>query len=727
MYKRFLHSLFVTGLTITGISVLLFVGVISIAQEAEPPNPEDAIGEPPTFLTEYYEAWVNSPHARFEDDAFRHWDEDGEVSESCATCHSTPGYLDYLGADGSEVGVVDAPAELGSVVNCNACHNSATDVLTTITFPSGAEIGDLDDSSRCMVCHQGRSSGATVSAAIEEAGLVDEPNTVNEEFGFINIHYYAAAASIYGTEVNGGYEFEGETYQRRYTHVEGYDTCAGCHDPHTLELDVAECSTCHEGVETVEDLRMIRSFGSSVDFDGDGDMEEGIAGEINTMQEMLYSAIQLYASEVVGTPIIYAEAYPYFFIDTDGDGEAGEGEAAFPNRYNAFTPTLLQTTYNYQVSKKDPGGYAHNADYHIQLLYDSISVINEQLADGGVDLSTASRNSFGHFESSADAFRHWDEDGAVSARCSTCHSADGLPFMLEHGVQIEQPISNSLECTTCHNNLEEGTLYPVESVTFPSGAELTFGEESTSNMCLTCHQGRESNVGVTQAIARSGAGDDEVSEALRFQNPHYFATGASLFGTQAQAAFQYEDMEYNGRFEHTRRFDECSDCHMPHASTVRFEECMDCHEEVETIEDLPLIRAHPDDKDRVDYDGDGNMDEPIREEIQPFVDDLYASIFVYAADTIGAPIVQGPGYPYWFNDLNGNGELDADEASRDNSYASWTPTLLRAIYNYQFFTPGVYSHNPDYAMQVLYDTLVDISGEEAVANYTRPEVREIED
>ncbi len=728
MPKRSIYLLFIVGLTLVGVSLLMLSGVIVSAQEGDTPDPAAALGEPPVFLTGIYEAWAASPHARFEDAAFRHWDaeEDLVIPENCARCHSTPGYQDYLGADGSAVGVVDAPAPLGTVINCDACHNSATSTLTSVTFPSGVEISNLEDSSRCMVCHQGRASMVSISSAIEGAGLVDSPNTVSADLRFINIHYYAAASTLYGSEVMGGYQFDGKAYHMRNEHVEGFDTCAGCHDPHTLELNISDCATCHEGVESVEDLRTIRSVGSMVDYDGDGDMEEGIAGEIETLQEMLYTAMQVYASNVIGTPILYdSHAYPYLFADNDGDGVVGEGDTGF----SSFTPVLLQAAYNYQVTQKDPGGYAHNPDYFIELLYDSIEAINTQLEEGGVDLSTASRNSFGHFQGSSEAFRHWDADGMVEAPCSKCHSADGLPFFLEHGVLIEQEVSNSLSCTTCHDDLAEGTLYPVASVTFPSGLQVSFGEESQNNICLSCHQGRESNTSITAAIRAAGVGDDEVSPALRFRNPHYFATGASLFGTQAQGAFQYEGMEYNGRNEHTRRFDECSDCHDQHSAVIRFEECSDCHEEVEVADDVVLIRAHEDDKDRVDYDGDGNMDEPIRAEIETLHTALYEQILAYSATVIGTPIIDGPGYPYWFVDTNGNGIADPEESVRDNSYAEWTPTLLRAIYNYQFFKadPGVFAHNPDYALQVLYDTLADVAGEEAVASYIRPEVREVED
>jgi hypothetical protein len=700
-------------------SVLLLGAVPALTQED---GAAAAQGEPGTFLTGYFNAWVNSPHARYEDGAFRHWDEEAEavIPERCAACHSTPGFLDYLGVDGSEAGVVNAPAPLGSVINCDACHNRTASSLTSVTFPSGAEISGLGDSGRCMICHQGRASGVTVATAIENAGLADEPNTVSEDLRFINIHFYAAASTIYGSAVTGGYEYEGKAYNLTNRHAEGYSECASCHSPHSLELKLTTCATCHEGVETVEDVRAIRSVGSMVDYDGDGDMEEGILGEIETLQEMLYQVMQTYSSEVVGTPLVYnGDAYPYMFADTDGDGVGDEG-------FNQFTPALLRAAYNYQMSKKDLGGYAHNPDYIIQLLFDSIESLNAEVSEG-VDLSMASRDSFGHFNETSGAFRHWDADGEVSASCSKCHTADGLPFFIEHGVTIAMAPTNSLSCETCHMSLaDDAPVFMVPEVTFPSGAVISFGEDSPNNICLECHQGRESGVSIQNALNRAAVGDDEVSEALRFINPHYFATGASLFGAEANGAYQYPDMEYNGRNTHTRAFDECSDCHEQHSAEIRFEECTECHMEVSSAETVADIRSVEDaDRDPVDFNGNGDVEEPIKAELDALHDALYAEILDYAANVVGTPIGTGGGFPYWFIDTNGDGTIDAEEGQRANAYVTWTPTLTKAVYNYQFVyaDPGSYAHNPEYIIQVLYDTLADIGGEEAVASYTRPEVR----
>ena len=42
------------------------------------------------------------------------------------------------------------------------------------------------------------------------------------------------------------------------------------------------------------------------------------------------------------------------------------------NRYTTWTPRLLRAAYNYQYVTKDPGAYAHNPYYIIQVLQDSL-------------------------------------------------------------------------------------------------------------------------------------------------------------------------------------------------------------------------------------------------------------------------------------------------------------------------------------------------------------------
>lgn len=665
--------------------------------------------EPVVAVIPFESDWSGSAHADKTAEAFVHWNEDdpAEVPTSCAKCHSNPGYLDFIGADGSPAGVVDKPAPIGTTVTCETCHNSATVSMTSVTFPSGLEVTGLGPESRCMQCHQGRESSVSVNDKITAAALPDE-DTISADLGFTNIHYYAAAATLYGTEAKGGYEFAGKTYDAKFDHVPGMGTCVACHDQHTLELRLDKCAECHEGVASYDDLKNIRTNGSLQDYDGDGNTEEGIYYELEGMRNLLLQAMQAYATDVSGTPIGYnPDAYPYFFIDTNGDGTVSEDEAVRENGYNAWTARLTQAAYNYQVSLKDPGAFAHGGKYIIELLYDSIDSLNAKLSSP-IDMAALHRIDFGHFAGSELPFRDWDDTGVVPGTCSKCHSAAGMPFFVKEGVTASQPASNGLNCATCHNDLTQFTIYEVQQVTFPSGAVLaSSNDDLSSNLCITCHQGRESTVSVNRLIG--SIADDEVSDKLRFLNIHYFAAGATLFGTEAKGAYEYADQTYLGRNEHVGAFNSCAECHNIHSQEVEVEKCGDCHENVKSEEDLVNIRNTDD--PTVDYDGDGDSTEGIANEIATFRDAVYVAMQTYATNTVGTSIAYSvDAYPYFFIDANGNGVVDPDEAA--NRFGTWTPRLLRAAYNYQYSQkdPGAFAHNGKYVVQIMYDTLNDLGG-----------------
>lgn len=683
---------------------------VPVGDEEGGESEEVAMSEGPVIPFE--EQWAASPHADASAAAFNRWNEDDPavVPDRCAKCHSTPGFMDFLGADGSEAGVVNAPSPIGTVITCEACHNEVASQLTSATFPSGVEVHGLGEEARCIQCHQGRASTVQVNDSIANAGLTEaDEDTISEDLGFTNIHYYAAAATQYGTVTMGGYEYPDKAYDARFDHVEPYNTCVDCHDPHTLEIEFDECTACHTDLREADDLVDIRMEGSLVDYDGDGDMEEGIYYEIEGLRDMLYQAMQAYATEIAGTGIVYdAHSHPYFFIDTNADGVTDEDEVNGDNRFASWTPRLAKAAYNYQVSLKDPGRFAHGGKYVVQLLYDSIENLNEAISTP-VDLSNARRIDHGHFAGSEEAFRHWDEEeGVVPGSCARCHTAAGLPFFMQEGVSVSQPASGGLNCATCHNDLTTFTRFEMTEVAFPSGARVSNPEQDLdSNLCIACHQGRESTASVNRLIG--GLADDEVSESLRFLNIHYFAAGATLFGTEVKGAYEYEGQTYAGRNVHVGAFDSCNECHDTHALTVKIDQCAECHAGAVSLETLSTIRISD-----LDHDGNGNTTEGVKVEIIAMQEMLYDAMYAYAEETVGTGIVySSASYPYFFNDTNGNGVADPDERTNDNRFNTWTPRLLRAAYNYQYVSkdPGAFSHNSTYIFQILYDSLVDIGAD----------------
>jgi len=729
MHKSSLKFLLVLGLLLAAGLVLTACSGNTPAATGEAPTcpeatacPECPAAAPCTTadLAQVAE-WETSAHADKTAEAFRHWDEENpaEVPASCATCHSSYGFQDFLGADGSEAGKVDAPAKTDSVISCNTCHNDAAAKLDTVTFPSGVVLSGLDKSALCMTCHQGRASKVQVDAQIEKFAATNPDAIVapikegdkETKFGFINIHYFAAAVTLYGTEVKGGYEYDGKAYDAKNGHEPGYDTCIGCHDSHTLEVKVQECAFCHDGVATTDDLKNIRMISSAPDYDGDGNVEEGMFYEIEGLQTAAFGAIQAYAKDLLKSGIVYdAATYPYWLADADGDGKADVNDKGAAVGFASWTPRLLKAAYNYQVSVKDPGAFAHGNKYIVQLLFDTIEDLNAALPTP-VDMSKMHRDDAGHFAGNTEAFRHWDAEGAVPGSCAKCHSAEGLPQFLKEGVNTSAPIANGFLCSTCHDGANWPARYAVNEVTFPSGKKVTFGEANDNNLCINCHSGREAGATVAKAVA--GLPLDTPSDKIRFRNIHYFAAGVTLFGSEDSGMYEYEGKEYVGKFAHTTGLDTCTSCHDAHALAPKTETCVACHQ----VEDPGAIRM----TSTADYDGDGDTKEGLKGEVEGLQAALLAAIQKYATEKAGLGIAyDAQAYPYWMADKDGDGVGDKDDKGGNVSYNAWTPNLLFAAYNYQatIKDPGSYVHNSKYTMQILFDSIQGVGGD--VTKLVRP-------
>lgn len=361
--------------------LLMSVGLVSTSVQAQDAVVEKVLVEKKNLpIAELLRVWKKSPHADMTAGSFNHWNDEGEIPGSCAVCHSGVGFQEYLKGPMSTPGFLDHPIAIGSTLTCETCHNEQTEMLTSVPFPSGVVVETANSSAVCMICHQGRASGSAVDNAT--AGI--ENDIVSADLGFINIHFDASASSIMGSVTKSGYEYEGRTYKGQFIHAPEVDTCAECHEPHSTEVSLNTCTACHKDVVAFEDVRTSRR-----DFDGNGNLTEGISHPIKAMHQMLDAAIRKYGSEVAGTDIVYSpSSYPYFFVDSDGDGAVTEGEAIYPNRYQSWTPRLLKAAYNYQFVAKDKAIYVHNPHYALQLLYDSLESLSESVE---IDMSSMTR------------------------------------------------------------------------------------------------------------------------------------------------------------------------------------------------------------------------------------------------------------------------------------------------------------------------------------------------
>ncbi|MGH8641835.1 MAG: hypothetical protein ACRET6_08980 [Burkholderiales bacterium] len=311
----------------------------------------------------------------------------------------------------------------------------------------------------------------------------------------------------------------------------------------------------------------------------------------------------------------------------------------------------------------------------------------------------------GHLNRGGKAFHYWDTEKAIPAVCARCHAADGVPQYLKDGKNTPAPhVKNAFPCTNCHSDMLTYERHRVTRVNFASGLGVDSGHDDT-NLCMTCHQGRESTASVNKALA--GMGPDTPNPKLGFIHVHYFPAGATTNGTEAKIAFEYPGKTYAGRFAHSPGVSVCTDCHDPHSGEVRAEKCGACHQGVRTVAQAAGIRMST----RGDLDGNGR-EEGIAREIANMKRELYAAIQQYARAVGGSAIAFTPeAHPYWYADTNGNGRIDPGELKRENAYKAYTPRLVQATYNYTYALrdPGAAYHNGRYTAQLLHDSLESLA------------------
>ncbi|MFT5742625.1 MAG: hypothetical protein ACI86S_000685 [Paracoccaceae bacterium] len=378
-------------LAMTMVLILLFNarGVVSQSSDGEITDaasadaipfalPQSGPFEPADIKIENDEAitnWFRSAHADAAAEAFVHWDEDEEIAPACATCHSGEGFRAFHGLDGSEPGVVESPIDTGGVVDCGTCHNAGLAEITEVAFPSGLMHPVQGVEASCMTCHQGRTAGVDVQSKI--TGM--DTDTPNAELRFVNPHYATAAATWLGGYGGAGYHYDGRDYSGRFFHARPVSTCNSCHEPHTLEVEFEPCLTCHQG-ESPEDIRISRQS-----YDGSGNTSVGIRSDIQANAALLLDSVKSYAADVAGAPMVYdGHRYPYFFADANQDDviDENDGQAV---AYNGWTPRSLRAAYNWKLVTADPGSYAHNPHYVLELLYDSIEDLSGPL---GIDMES---------------------------------------------------------------------------------------------------------------------------------------------------------------------------------------------------------------------------------------------------------------------------------------------------------------------------------------------------
>ncbi len=305
--------------------------------------------------------WEVAGHADESSEAFRHWDEDGAVSSSCARCHSGVGFIELAeNLDNPEWQAGEVPAQ---TITCSVCHDPHDDenpyqlrMYDTASIPATIDgssdwelVRDLEESATCMSCHNGRrtpESGRTPHYALGgsmllgrngvEYGVSIQDSVHSSILGCVDCHMAPSPGTSRDGVMDPGEEKLGGHTFKMVIHDET-DVDVG------MENVENACGDCHIGLEAYN--RTARG-----DYDGDGDVE-GVQDEVQGLLDAVHDAVVALGAVDLGR-------YPYWsYADTMTEEQIASAKDAI---------------WNYEYVKNDHSMGIHNTAYAVGLLQLSV-------------------------------------------------------------------------------------------------------------------------------------------------------------------------------------------------------------------------------------------------------------------------------------------------------------------------------------------------------------------
>jgi len=267
--------------------------------------------------------------------------------------------------------------------------------------------------------------------------------------------------------------------------------------------------------------------------------------------------------------------------------------------------------------------------------------------------------------------------GGGRTTCQGCHN--GAQFVqFVNGEEITRQPSVDITCATCHDPHSDANPHQVRTVeaTLANGEVVEKG--GLGKLCMNCHQNRQDTRTYTDKP------DDHYG-------PHYMPQADVLLGTNAVV---FGDKPYPSS---------------AHSSAIE-NACVDCH----------MYPGHADENDNVIMvgshtfnvvDPDGNDNVAICEECHGNVGDSFADKKYYLngmADHDGDRVEEGlqdevKGLMETLASLLPHADSVAAYDAHDDVDSTWTPTQLKAAFNYQlaYYDHSFGIHNPAFTVAML--------------------------
>jgi len=306
--------------------------------------------------------WASSAHAQVVEDA--------ALRASCAKCHNGL-YSDNFLNDPEHFQAPSANLTESAPVTCAVCHdphgndnpaNLRNASVTDRALPGGVLVEAAGAGRLCLACHNGRRSSTDADGQVSDG---------NEHFG---PHHSVQGDMLAGVNA---YQKVNETFAWSTSrHILAGDACVTCHNhptPYNEETGIAY--TGHQFIPTVEacapchgTLTDFRDVTEKYDYDGDGDMTEGVQGEVEGLLATLEETILDASASPEQRAILEAS-----FEDSLGSPRV-------------TTVAQRAAGYNWAFVSFDGSKGVHNATYAIQLLQQSILSLNTRALPSGAHI-----------------------------------------------------------------------------------------------------------------------------------------------------------------------------------------------------------------------------------------------------------------------------------------------------------------------------------------------------
>lgn len=338
-------------------------------------------------------------------------------------------------------------------------------------------------------------------------------------------------------------------------------------------------------------------------------------------------------------------------------------------------------------------------------------------------------------ETIGNAWVHYDWDSSSRASCQRCHTATGAAnFMTSPatyssannsfthlsgwsknattGVVTSSGQNELMYCWGCHTNAGTGALRTPGAIT-ETYSPATTGDPATtvsypdvagSNVCMTCHLGRE-----TGDVIKN---DQDADGVRSFVNSHYLAAGATLFG---KSGYEYAGQDYAkpSYFAHdkigssaaagTGSNGPCAGCHMTTPNSHKFTNVTkDTAGTITALTSTACITCHDGSHGTALTAGNADAATFLATEEHHY----HAALDALETALASKGIHYYAAHPYFYTAPYVVGGTNTAFTNWVGVNAQWKDVMGAAFnYNLLHHDPGGYAHNRMYSKRLIFDAI----------------------